>query len=99
QDQAQKPQPRSFDHRIDCVQYCIFWHSPHEEKSMKGIGSYKIFFLLGCIALFTAACHKKSELKRPTSDDFESLTGKDLPVWEYVQTKEDYEHLNLFKSL
>ena len=30
---------------------------------------------------------------------FESLTGKDLPVWDYVQTKEDVEHLNLFKRM
>ncbi|MBS0604829.1 MAG: hypothetical protein JSS60_07315 [Verrucomicrobia bacterium] len=58
-----------------------------------------ILILIGAVAFFAAACHKKSEIKRPTSDDFESLTGKDLPTWEYVQTKEDIEHLNLFKRM
>ncbi len=43
-----------------------------------------------------------SEKKNPsasTSSDFESLTGKNLPSWEYVQTKEDFEHLHFFQQM
>lgn len=58
-----------------------------------------ILLLIGCFIFLNAACQKKKVLQRPSSDDFESLTGKDLPVWDYVQTKEDVEHLNLFKRM
>lgn len=33
------------------------------------------------------------------SDDFEELTGKKLSSWQYVQTKEDVDHLQLFKAI
>lgn len=55
--------------------------------------------LLGSIILCVGACQKKKTLERPTSDDFESLTGKNLPSWEFVQTKEDFEHLDFFKRM
>jgi hypothetical protein len=58
-----------------------------------------LLVLIVFFALFLPACQKKKEVRRPTSDDFESLTGKDLPTWEYVQTKEDVEHLNVFKRM
>jgi len=58
-----------------------------------------LVLLLGCIALLGSACHKKSEIKRPISDDFESLTGKGLPAWDYIQTKEDVAHLHFFKQM
>ena len=58
-----------------------------------------LLFAMGCIVLFVGACQKKTTLGRPTSDDFESLTGKDLSSWEFVQTKEDFEHLDLFKRM
>jgi hypothetical protein len=45
------------------------------------------------------ACGKKKVLQKPTSDDFETLSGKDLPSWEYVQTKEDWEYLHFFKKI
>lgn len=59
----------------------------------------KLLTLFGCILLLMASCQKKREMHRPTSDDFESLTGKGLPVWEYVQTKDDVEHLDFFKKM
>jgi hypothetical protein len=51
------------------------------------------------LLLVLASCHKKSAIKPPESNDFESLTGKGLPAWEYVQTKEDVEYLNFFKRI
>lgn len=69
----------------------------------KGMGHMNVrlilLVLIGCISVFSTSCHKKKEIQRPTSDDFESLTGKDLPVWEYIQTKEDIAHLNLFREM
>jgi len=58
-----------------------------------------ILLLIGCFALCGASCQKKNQVQPPLSDDFESLTGKDLPTWQYVQTKEDVEHLQLFKAM
>jgi hypothetical protein len=51
------------------------------------------------ILLFSVSCHKKNVIQRPTSDDFASLTGKGLPAWEYIQTKEDLAHLNFFSRI
>ncbi len=52
-----------------------------------------------CLLLvLLVACQKKT-VQRPHSDDFESLTGKDLPAWDYVQTAADQEHLQLFKRM
>jgi len=59
----------------------------------------KLLFLFCVLSLLTFSCSKKKTLARPTSDDFESLSGKGLPVWEYVQTKEDQEHLHFFKQI
>lgn len=50
------------------------------------------------LCIFCAACSKKESLKKP-SNDFESLMGKDLPAWEYVQTKDDFENLAFFKNV
>lgn len=61
---------------------------------------YKRLSLLAILLLaLTSGCGKKKTYQKPTSDDFESLTGKNLPTWQYVQTKEDFEHLGLFKAL
>ncbi len=43
-------------------------------------------------------CSKKKALDKP-ANDFESLMGSQLPAWEYVQTKEDFENLSLFKQI
>ncbi len=59
-----------------------------------------LFCLLACaLCIIAVGCNKKKAVERPTADDFESLTGKDLPTWSYIQTKEDVEHLNLFKRM
>lgn len=62
-----------------------------------------IFFKIGLIPVFLAllvsGCHSDKQKQHPLSDDFESLTGKDLPTWDYVQTKDDWEHLQLFKQM
>lgn len=55
-----------------------------------------------CLALtllgLTVSCQKE-EKKRERSIDFESLMGKDLPAWKYVQTQEDKENILFFKQL
>jgi hypothetical protein len=56
-----------------------------------------LILLVSCFCL--SGCQKKKEIAYPTSDDFESLSGKNLPTWEYVQTKEDFEHLHLYQRL
>src|SRR5580658_9659395 len=53
--------------------------------------------MIVCCFLF-GACQKK-QVDIPGSDDFESLTGKNLPTWEYIQTKEDFEHMYFFKRM
>lgn len=55
--------------------------------------------LLLPLCLFFSSCEKKNKLSRASSEDFETLTGKDLPAWEYVKTKEDLEHLMIFKHM
>jgi len=42
-------------------------------------------------------CGKKNESKDKT--DFETLMGRDQPAWQYVQTREDFENLNFFKTV
>lgn len=42
-------------------------------------------------------CQKKKESKEKS--DFETLMGRDHPQWQYVQTAEDFENLNFFKSV
>lgn len=60
----------------------------------------KICSLLIIVSLaLLVGCGKKKGYQRPTSDDFESLTGKELPTWQYVQVKEDFEHLGIFKAI
>ncbi|MBI3236426.1 MAG: hypothetical protein HYZ48_01760 [Chlamydiales bacterium] len=66
--------------------------------NIKSSTGFIFIFLFICIG-FLSGCGGKKGYKRPTSDDFESLTGKDLPAWKYVQTKEDFEHLLFFKAL
>lgn len=56
-----------------------------------------VLSLVIVLALF-AGC-KKKEMPRPTGTDFETLMGKGLPRWEYVQTKEDFSNLAFFKNL
>lgn len=53
--------------------------------------------LFACLLLL-ASCTKKETLKKPGTD-FESLMGKDLPAWQYVQTKDDFQNLAFFKQV
>ena len=53
-------------------------------------------FLIVCA--FFAGC-KKQEMTRPTGTDFESLMGKDLPRWKFVQTQDDFSNLAFYKNL
>lgn len=55
-----------------------------------------LLLVLCCLAL---GCQKKSQVKRPSSDDFASLTGKGTERWKYVQTKEDWAHLDLYTKI
>ncbi len=55
-----------------------------------------VFLIICCLV---CSCQKKSANKLPQSDDFEVLSGKDTSTWHYVQTREDFEHLNLFKTI
>lgn len=65
----------------------------------KFICNLSLLLLIGALSLLSFSCQKKTEIYHPTANDFESLTGKDLSTWQYVQTKEDFEHLNLFKQM
>lgn len=58
----------------------------------------RFLVLLACF-LISVACQHKKTILYPPSEDFESLTGKGLPAWEYVQTKEDLEHLHFYKRI
>ncbi|MBS0620541.1 MAG: hypothetical protein JSS61_03675 [Verrucomicrobia bacterium] len=49
------------------------------------------------LLLALSSCKKTTH--KQVSDDFESLTGKDLPTWQYVQTPEDLAHLAFYKRL
>lgn len=53
--------------------------------------------LLPLLLLF-AGCVKKQSLKMP-GNDFESLMGKELPAWQYVQTRDDFQNLAFFKNV
>lgn len=61
----------------------------------------KNFFtpLLLSVIPFLVGCQKKKQDPVSIADDFESLTGKQLPSWSYVQTKEDFEQLDFFKQI
>jgi hypothetical protein len=41
----------------------------------------------------------KKTIKKPTTDDFDALMGKEHKRWEYVQTKEDRENLSFFRKI
>ena len=64
---------------------------------MKKYSYFWIFIVFFSFSL--GACQKKRVMQRHAAGDFESLTGKGLPVWEYVQTKEDVEHLHFFTRM
>ncbi len=59
----------------------------------------KILLLLVVFSFLVAACQKKKETSFPSADDFESLSGKNLPAWGFVQTKEDFEQLHFFERM
>ncbi len=65
----------------------------------KVIQKVGMWILILLFSLSCGACQKKNEIQRPSADDFESLTGKNLPTWKYIQTKEDFEHLHLFTRM
>lgn len=53
-----------------------------------------------CITCFLmVSCSKKKELPKPMSDDFESLSGQNLPAWQFVQTKEDFKALDFYRGI
>ncbi len=54
--------------------------------------------LLLALTFAFASCQKDDDSKKNCCD-FESLMGKDLPAWEYVKTKEDFNNLSYFKKL
>lgn len=59
----------------------------------------KLFYLPLLIALVLFSGCKKREMQRPSGTDFESLMGKGLPRWEFVQTKDDFANLAFYKEL
>ncbi len=65
---------------------------------MKKRLNWTVLFLM-LICSTCVSCQKKSDVHRTIVTDFESLTGKDLPAWDYIQTKEDLEHLSFYKRI
>ncbi len=59
----------------------------------------KILLLLACFSVLACGCQRKKVHQKPLSDDFESLTGKDLPTWDYVKTQDDFTSLDFFKRM
>ena len=55
-----------------------------------------LLFILCCSL---SCCQKKCEFKLPESDAFDVLSGEGMSSWQYVQTKEDVEHLKFFTKL
>jgi hypothetical protein len=51
------------------------------------------------VLLFLTACQKKDAGPSTDKTNFESLMGKGLPAWQYVQTKEDVENLSYFRKI
>ncbi len=58
---------------------------------------HKLLLWVLCLFL-VGGCREQPSQKR-LSLDFEELTGKELPTWKYVQTKEDWAHLRLFQHI
>jgi hypothetical protein len=59
---------------------------------------HKYAVLIFCMALLLFGCGK-AKVETPKEDEFEKMMGKGLPAWQYVQTREDYENLTLFRTL
>ncbi|MGD0664302.1 MAG: glycosyltransferase [Rhabdochlamydiaceae bacterium] len=57
--------------------------------------SYRWLILL--LLPFLLGCSKKEE--KADKNDFETLMGHGLPAWKYVQTPEDFENLQFFKTV
>jgi hypothetical protein len=60
--------------------------------------SLPLFLLIGGIWWLTDS-KKQEEPKLPMAENFEVLMGKELPSWQFVQTKEDWENLSFFQTL
>ena len=60
---------------------------------------YWISLLCICCMALLGSCHQKKQLKKPTSTEFEALSGQDLPAWDFIQTKEDLQQMSLFKGI
>lgn len=56
----------------------------------------RFFCMLICLSLLVSCARQEKSLPKT---DFASLSGKDLPSWSYVQTKEDFERLAFFSGL
>lgn len=57
----------------------------------------KLIMIFAAFSLLLS-CSKKED-KKKTSADFETLMGKEFPAWQFVQTPEDFENMQLFKSI
>lgn len=56
-------------------------------------------FVTVVLVLFSLffGCSKKVD--KVVKNDFETLMGKDFPAWRFVQTPEDFENLQFFKTI
>lgn len=61
------------------------------------IAMIRLIFMLVALMGLSSGC--KNSKKNLTSLDFETLSGKDLPAWKHVQTKEDFNYLSLFTTI
>ena len=62
------------------------------------MSKYYLYLLCAFGALFVG-CAKKQQIAQEESPNFEKLMGKELPAWQHVKTKEDFENLHFFKTL
>ncbi len=58
-----------------------------------------VCLMLKCAHPFLAGSGKKKTVVSSIAGDFETLSGKDRATWNYVQTKQDFEHLRIFKGM
>ncbi len=63
--------------------------------------SRRIIFLSLLIALVGSGAFlfKTKEPAKHAAQDFDTLMGKGLPAWDYIQTPEDFENLTFFKNI
>jgi len=57
------------------------------------------FLILLVVIVHFSSCQQKEKQDLSKKANFESLMGKDLPSWQFVQTKEDWENLAFFRNI